>query len=106
MKQRDKNLRPETKYSPRSMSVSKLKQANALSSKEQREIVDVKMELQLTHGKVEKITMDLERAYEKIAILMVMEEGAWKNVKIDSGRQKLTNINIGQRSWIKGRAAG
>ena len=91
---------------PGSMSMSQLKQANALSDEEKREIQEVKMELKLTHEKVEKITMDLERAYEKIAALMIMEEGAWKHVKIDTGRQKLTKINIDQRSWIKYRPAG
>jgi hypothetical protein len=34
------------------------------------------MELKRTHEKVEKITIELEQAYKKIASLMVMQEGA------------------------------
>jgi hypothetical protein len=34
------------------------------------------MELKRTHEKVEEITIELEQAYEKIAFLMVMQQGA------------------------------
>jgi len=61
-----------------------LKQANALSDAERRQNEDVKIDLKHAQEKVEQTMLELERAYEKIAILIIMQIGACDNIKHDA----------------------
>jgi hypothetical protein len=87
------------------VSTSQLKQANALSREGKREIEGVKMKLQLTNAEIEKITMDLEGAFEKIASLMIMEGARVINVflprhELDNNKHPLAIVDGWSTSWF------